>query len=80
MALDEACDTAARKPWMQAAWIDANPSLPPDWPGGFLCPRHVSTFDGAGRVFGNKPAPTSFQVPAYRGFGSRVVIGDDGTA
>jgi ubiquinol-cytochrome c reductase iron-sulfur subunit len=33
------------------------PSLPDDWEGGFLCPCHGSTFDLAGRVFKNKPAP-----------------------
>ncbi|NCV39036.1 MAG: ubiquinol-cytochrome c reductase iron-sulfur subunit, partial [Betaproteobacteria bacterium] len=33
------------------------PSLPDDWPGGWLCPCHGSTFDMAGRVFKNKPAP-----------------------
>jgi nitrite reductase/ring-hydroxylating ferredoxin subunit len=34
----------------------AQPSLPDDWQGGFLCPCHGSTFDMAGRVFKNKPA------------------------
>mgnify|MGYP003693908391 CR=1 FL=1 len=33
------------------------PSLPDDWAGGFLCPCHGSTFDMAGRVFKDKPAP-----------------------
>ena len=44
----------------------SNPSLPEDWPGGFFCPCHGSTFDGAGRVFKNKPAPTNLEVPRYR--------------
>jgi len=58
----------------------ANPSLPADWPGGFFCPCHGSTFDGAGRVFKNKPAPTNLEVPPYRyASETRVVIGD-GTA
>jgi ubiquinol-cytochrome c reductase iron-sulfur subunit len=35
----------------------AQPSLPDDWAGGFICPCHGSTFDMAGRVFKNKPAP-----------------------
>lgn len=43
----------------------ANPSLPSDWPGGYFCPCHGSTFDGAGRVFKNKPAPTNLVVPPY---------------
>jgi len=56
----------------------ANPSLPADWPGGFFCPCHGSTFDGAGRVFKNKPAPTNLEVPAYRFASDSVVhIGDD---
>lgn len=55
-----------------------NPSLPDDWPGGFFCPCHGSTFDGAGRVFKNKPAPTNLEVPPYRyASDSRVVIGED---
>jgi len=56
----------------------ANPSVPADWPGGFFCPCHGSTFDGAGRVFKNKPAPTNLEVPPYR-FASdtRIAIGDD---
>ena len=43
----------------------AQPSLPDDWPGGFLCPCHGSTFDLAGRVFKNKPAPTNLEVPPH---------------
>jgi ubiquinol-cytochrome c reductase iron-sulfur subunit len=56
----------------------ANPSLPADWPGGFFCPCHGSTFDGAGRVFKNKPAPTNLEVPPYR-FASdtRLLVGED---
>jgi ubiquinol-cytochrome c reductase iron-sulfur subunit len=41
------------------------PSLPDDWTGGFLCPCHGSTFDMAGRVFKNKPAPDNLEVPPY---------------
>ena len=56
----------------------ANPSLPADWPGGFFCPCHGSTFDGAGRVFKNKPAPSNLEVPPYRFAGdNRVLIGED---
>ena len=55
-----------------------NPSLPADWPGGFFCPCHGSTFDGAGRVFKNKPAPTNLEVPPYRFAGdNRLLIGTD---
>lgn len=43
----------------------AQPSLPDDWKGGFLCPCHGSTFDMAGRVFKNKPAPDNLPVPPH---------------
>lgn len=55
-----------------------HPSLPADWPGGFFCPCHGSTFDGAGRVFKNKPAPTNLEIPPHRYAGdSRILIGED---
>ena len=58
-----------------------NPSLPADWPGGFFCPCHGSTFDGAGRVFKNKPAPTNLEIPPHRYAGeTRILIGDDAAA
>lgn len=41
------------------------PSLPDDWLGGFFCPCHGSTFDMAGRVFKNKPAPDNLEVPPH---------------
>ncbi len=41
------------------------PSLPDNWPGGFLCPCHGSTYDLAGRVFRNKPAPQNLDVPRF---------------
>lgn len=55
------------------------PSLPDDWPGGWLCPCHGSTFDLAGRVFKNKPAPQNLDVPPYMftNNGKTVVIGKD---
>jgi ubiquinol-cytochrome c reductase iron-sulfur subunit len=43
----------------------AQPSLPDNWQGGFLCPCHGSTFDVAGRVFKNKPAPDNLEVPPH---------------
>ena len=43
----------------------AQASLPDDWKGGFLCPCHGSTFDLAGRVFKNKPAPDNLEVPPH---------------
>ena len=56
----------------------ANPSLPADWQGGFFCPCHGSTFDGAGRVFRNKPAPTNLEIPPHQFLGeTRLLIGED---
>jgi ubiquinol-cytochrome c reductase iron-sulfur subunit len=53
-------------------------SLPDDWQGGFLCPCHGSTFDLAGRVFKNKPAPDNLEVPAHMYLSdTRLVIGED---
>ncbi len=51
-------------------------SLPADWPGGFFCPCHGSTFDLAGRVFKNKPAPDNLPVPPYTYVtDSKILIG-----
>ena len=53
-------------------------SLPDDWQGGFLCPCHGSTFDLAGRVFKNKPAPDNLEVPPHMYLSDTVlVIGED---
>ena len=54
------------------------PSLPNDWKGGFLCPCHGSTFDMAGRVFKNKPAPDNLEVPPYIYLSeTKLLIGED---
>lgn len=54
------------------------PLLPEDWQGGFLCPCHGSTFDLAGRVFRNKPAPDNLEVPPHTYLSdSRLLIGAD---
>lgn len=37
-----------------------------DWPGGFVCPCHGSTFDLAGRVYKGVPAPINLAVPPHR--------------
>lgn len=56
----------------------AQPSLPDDWSGGFLCPCHGSTFDVAGRVFKNKPAPDNLEVPPHMYLSDTVLlIGED---
>jgi len=56
----------------------AQPSLPADWKGGFLCPCHGSTFDMAGRVFKNKPAPDNLEVPPHMYLSeTKLLIGED---
>ncbi len=56
----------------------AQPSLPDDWAGGFLCPCHGSTFDMAGRVYKNKPAPDNLEVPPHMYLSdNRLLIGED---
>ena len=56
----------------------AQPSLPDDWAGGFLCPCHGSTFDMAGRVFRNVPAPDNLEIPPHMYVAEgRLVIGED---
>jgi len=56
----------------------AQPSLPDDWAGGFLCPCHGSTFDMAGRVFKNKPAPDNLEVPRHMYLSDTLLlIGED---
>lgn len=60
-----------------------NPSLGADWAGGFFCPCHGLTFDLAGRVFKNKPAPSNLEVPPHRYVADgKLLIGEDadGTA
>lgn len=56
----------------------ANTSVPAHWKGGFFCPCHGSTFDLAGRVFKNKPAPTNLEVPPHKYVAdTRLLIGED---
>ena len=56
----------------------AQPSLPDDWEGGFICPCHGSTFDLAGRVYKNKPAPQNLDVPPHMFLSdTKIIIGKD---
>ena len=56
----------------------AQPSLPDNWPGGFFCACHGSTFDLAGRVFKNKPAPDNLEVPPHMYLSdNNLLIGED---
>jgi ubiquinol-cytochrome c reductase iron-sulfur subunit len=53
-------------------------SMGSDWTGGFLCPCHGSTFDLAGRVYKNKPAPDNLEVPRHMFLSdTKLVIGKD---
>ncbi len=53
-------------------------ALGDDWPGGFFCPCHGSTFDLAGRVYKSVPAPTNLVVPPHSFLSdTRIVIGVD---
>ncbi|STY28112.1 ubiquinol--cytochrome c reductase, iron-sulfur subunit [Legionella wadsworthii] len=52
--------------------------LGPNWPGGFFCPCHGSTFDLSGRVFKDVPAPINMEVPPHYFIGKHtLVIGED---
>jgi len=56
----------------------AQPSLPNDWPGGWLCACRGSTFDLAGRVFKNKPSPDNLPVPPHMYLSdTMLLIGED---
>jgi len=64
-----------------SAFEAGNPALGADWPGGFLCPCHGSTFDLAGRVYKNKPAPDNLEIPPHKYLAdTKILIGDDGKA
>ena len=55
----------------------AGGDLGADWPGGYLCACHGSTFDYAGRVYKHVPAPTNLVVPNHRFIenNNKVIIG-----
>jgi ubiquinol-cytochrome c reductase iron-sulfur subunit len=58
-----------------------NPSLGSDWQGGFFCPCHGSSFDLAGRVFKNVPAPSNLEVPPHRYLANgMLLIGEEAPA
>ena len=61
-----------------AAFTPGDTALGADWPGGFLCPCHGSTFDFAGRVFKNKQAPSNLEIPPHQYLtDTRLIIGRD---
>jgi ubiquinol-cytochrome c reductase iron-sulfur subunit len=48
--------------------------------GGFICPCHGSTFDMAGRVYKNKPAPDNLEVPPHMYLSdTKILVGEDKT-
>jgi ubiquinol-cytochrome c reductase iron-sulfur subunit len=56
----------------------AESGIEADWPGGFICPCHGSTFDLAGRVYKSKPAPDNLEIPPHMYLGdAKLVIGED---
>ncbi|MDR1351426.1 MAG: ubiquinol-cytochrome c reductase iron-sulfur subunit [Zoogloeaceae bacterium] len=56
----------------------ASEGMSASWKGGFLCPCHGSTFDFAGRVFKDKPAPTNLDIPPHKYLSdTRILIGED---
>jgi ubiquinol-cytochrome c reductase iron-sulfur subunit len=56
----------------------AESGIDPNWPGGFLCPCHGSTFDLAGRVYKSKPAPDNLEVPPHKYLAdTKILIGED---
>lgn len=61
--------------------LGCSPSSVPDAAtgmSGFICPCHGSTFDLAGRVYKNKPAPDNLEVPPHMYLSdTRIIIGED---
>jgi ubiquinol-cytochrome c reductase iron-sulfur subunit len=56
-------------------------SFDANWQGGFICPCHGSTFDMAGRVFKNKPAPDNLEVPPHMYLSdTKLLIGETSLA
>jgi ubiquinol-cytochrome c reductase iron-sulfur subunit len=56
----------------------AESGIDPNWPGGFICPCHGSTFDLAGRVYKAKPAPDNLPVPPHVYLtDTRILIGEN---
>jgi ubiquinol-cytochrome c reductase iron-sulfur subunit len=48
-----------------------------DWTGGFVCPCHGSTFDLAGRVYHDVPAPLNMEIPPYTLVDNILTLGTD---
>lgn len=49
-----------------------------DWPGGFYCACHSSSFDLAARVYKGVPAPVNLVIPPHKYLDDkRILVGDD---
>lgn len=54
------------------------PDLGADWPGGFFCACHGSSFDLAARVYKGVPAPVNLVIPPHKYLDdTRILVGDD---
>lgn len=61
--------------------IGPDSGISDDWPGGFFCPCHGSTFDLSGRVYKNVPAPDNLEVPPYKYVSDTLIlIGEEAEA
>ena len=57
------------------------PTITPDFQGGFFCPCHGSKFDFAGRVYTGVPAPTNLTIPPHYFINDGLILfGEDGVA
>ncbi len=56
---------------------DSSAATAADWTGGFVCPCHGSTFDLAGRVYKDVPAPLNMEIPPYSLVGNVLTLGTD---
>lgn len=49
-----------------------------DWPGGFFCPCHGSTYDFSARVYKDVPAPLNLPIPPHEYLSDTLIlIGQD---
>ncbi len=56
----------------------ADSGMGANWPGGFFCPCHGSTFDLAARVYKGVPAPTNLVIPPHQYLSdAKLLIGVD---
>jgi len=49
-------------------------SISPSWLGGYFCPCHGSSYDLAGRVYKDVPAPENLPVPDYKYLSDSVIL------